>query len=232
MPMFRRKINYQKHLKKDHPEFIKNYIQCFQDVQQDDSIYDCRFIVFDTETTGLNVRKDNVISIGAIAIDNLEICVTDSMEICIQRDRTGDKNSVVIHQILSKETQDGCNEIQALEQFLDFIGNSVLVAHHANFDVQMMSRILKKHYGFPLFNKYIDTLELARRIDMGKVAPSYKFFVPQEYSLDNLCKRFKIPIKGRHTAAGDAMATARLLQILLFKAINRKITFVKEIVQG
>ena len=228
--MFRKKINYRKYLKKEHPDFIRNYIQCFEEAQQDNSIYDCRFIVFDTETTGLNIRKDDVISIGAVALDNLEICVTDSLEICIQRDNTGDKNSVVIHQILSKETLNGCDEIQALKQFLNFIGSSVLVAHHANFDIQMMSRILKKHYGFSILNKYIDTSALARRIDFGRFSNSYQLTSLREYSLDNLCKRFKIPIHGRHTAAGDALATAKLLQILLFKAINKKITFVKELV--
>lgn len=230
--MFRKKNNYQKYLKKECPDFVRNYVECFQNSHTENSLYDCRFVVFDTETTGLDIRQDKVISVGAIALENLEICVMDSLELFIERDRTGDKNSVVIHQILAKETRGGYQEIQALEMFLDFIRNSVLVAHYANFDIQMISAILKKHFGFPLLNRYIDTIELARRIDVGKMAYAYEMARPQDYSLDGLCKRYQIPINGRHTAAGDAMATARLLQVLLFKALHKKITYVKEIAQG
>jgi DNA polymerase III subunit epsilon len=72
------------------------------------NIFDCRFVVFDTETTGLNPQKDYIISIGAVALYQNKIEIADSLEIFLKNDSTGNQESVAIHQILPQETQLGC----------------------------------------------------------------------------------------------------------------------------
>ncbi|MEO1654195.1 MAG: exonuclease domain-containing protein, partial [Bacteroidota bacterium] len=77
-------------------------------------------------------------------------------------------------------------------------------------------------FGMPLLNRSIDTIRLAQRLD-GIHWSSFTHHHSNSYSLDDLCERNAIEINGRHTAAGDAFATARLFQVLLCKARKRGI---------
>lgn len=215
-------INIKKLQRGNLPSFVDAYLAKFEEKLSNTKLYDCRFVVFDTETTGLNLRKDHIISIGAIGLENLEINVEDSFEVLIQSPTSGCKESIPVHRILAKELAQGDPPQAALKKFLNYIGNCVLVAHYADFDVQMVSKMLKKHFGIPLLNKYIDTIELAKRIERGPLADLI-VHEPGSYYLDNLCKKYGIRITARHNAAGDALATAKLLQRLLIEGQKKGI---------
>ncbi len=177
---------------------------------------ECRFVVFDTETTGFNVVDDAVISIGAIALNGFRINVQDSFEVLIRRDNVGAREAVTTHGLLCRDLSEGREEQEAVEDFLDYIGNSILVAQHADFDVAMINGMLRKKYGFELLNEVIDTASFAKRLEKG---PYYNLAHKSgEYKLDVLLERYNIRLYDRHTAAGDAFLTARLFQILLRKA--------------
>jgi DNA polymerase III subunit epsilon len=185
------------------------------------SIFDCRFVVFDTETTGLNLQKDEIISIGAVGLHQHKIEIADSLEIFLKSNSTGNQESVAIHQILPQETQLGCTIEEALSVFLSFIRGDVLVAHLASFDFQMASKLLKNYCKLPLLNPYIDTVHLAKRLD--GISTWDETIRGGEYTLDKLCDRYQISFSARHNAAADALATAELLQVLLQKAYRRNI---------
>ncbi len=213
----------------EFPDYVKNYLLHFEQENYKLSITDCRFVVFDTETTGLNPAKDKVISIGAIGLEDLSIHIHDSLEVFIQGDTVGTKESVPVHQILCKDLENGHTQEEALQCFLKFIGNNILVAHYAEFDIRMMSKMMMDHFGIPLFNRSLDTIKLAKRLELGLMSHQHNFHKPQEYTLDRLCERYKIPISARHNAAGDALATAKLLQTLLHQCLKRGITTVKDV---
>lgn len=175
-----------------------------------------RFVVFDTETTGFDIAKDSVISVGAIALTDFRINVQDSFEVLIRRDSVGESEAVTTHGLLRKDLDEGREEQEAVEAFLEYIGNSVLVAQHADFDVAMINRILQKKYGFELLNQVVDTASLAKRLEKG---PYYNLAHKSgEYRLDVLLERYNIRLYDRHTAAGDSFLTAQLFQMLLMKA--------------
>lgn len=193
----------------------------------DRPVGEVRFVVFDTETTGFNSAKDSVISIGAIALNGFRINVEDSFEVLIRRDSVGDSDAVTTHGLLRKDLDEGREEQEAVDDFIDYIGNSVLVAQHADFDVVMINRMLRKKYGFQLLNEVVDTASLAKRLEKG---PYYNLAHKSgEYRLDVLLERYNIRLYDRHTAAGDAFLTAQLFQILLATAVHTGIRSLREL---
>lgn len=196
---------------KSYPEFWNDYISNFDKAQNDD-IDTLRFIVFDTETTGLDVKKDRILSIGCVGIENGQIKVADQLEVYVEQDHFV-AETVKIHGLLKQGKHDKLKEKVAIEGFLGYIKNSVLVAHHAAFDVAMINAALQRH-GLPkLKNKVLDTGYL-----FTKTKPQNSTL---HYSLDELAESFNIPKHDRHTASGDAYITA-LLFLKIAAKLNTK----------
>ncbi|MCF6212499.1 MAG: 3'-5' exonuclease [Flavobacteriaceae bacterium] len=188
------------------PDFWIKYLDKFKP-KSPNKISKTRFVVFDTETTGLEPATDRILSIGAIAVKNNNILVADSFEIYIKQEKFN-RDTVKIHGILKQGHLKKTTEIEALEMFLNFIGNSVLVAHHIGFDLKMINTALKRMNLGRLKNKTIDTGVLYKKLNDKE---------NKHFSLDVLCDAFKIPKHDRHTAAGDAYLTAQLFLKILSK---------------
>lgn len=191
---------------RNYPEFWKNYLKKFKQ-KQPKTIEETRFVVFDTETTGLNTHTDKILSIGAVCIFNNTIDVSDSFEIYLKQDKFNIE-TVEIHGILKAGNLIKSTEYEAIEQFIDFLGNSVLVAHHAAFDIEMINASLKRLNLPRLKNKHIDTGILYKKLADKK---------DNHFNLDVLCDEFNIPKHDRHTASGDAFITA----LLFIKIISK-----------
>lgn len=211
------------------PDYVCRYLAA---VQESKLLYkpleEIRFVVFDTETTGLDVKKDKIISIGAVAVQNGSICIGDSFETMVYQKHTGSAASVSVHEVLKAELQTGDSEKFALGRFLNFIKGDVLVAHNLWFDQQMVDNTLQQIYPLILFNHKIDTLHLAIRLEQGLIVHTEDIRM-EEYSLDALCKRYDIPVSERHSAAGDALITAAILLKLLRMAKRKNIRTLKEL---
>lgn len=198
MNWFKRKI---------HPQFWNNYTSRFKHAQ-DQHLKTIRFVVFDTETTGLDTNKDRILSIGCIAINDLKIKVSDQLETYVNQENFN-ADTVKIHGLLKEGKLDKLDEQDAIIQFLDYIKDSVLVAHHAAFDVAIVNKALKR-LGLPkLKNKVLDTGHLFQKTKLDTSKP--------HFGLDDLSKRFQIPLHDRHTASGDAYITALLFLKLVAK---------------
>jgi len=187
---------------------------------------DTNFVVLDTETTGFDFELDRIISIGAICIQKLEIAIASSFEIYIKQERFN-AATVEFHGIIKNEKIETLTEVEALEQFLEYIGNAVLVAHHANFDVTMINMALKRN-GLPkLKNKVLDTVYLysATRIKSNLLDKK------KMYSLDEIAENYDIDVSDRHTAAGDAFITA-LLFLKILNILNKsKVLTIGELIK-
>lgn len=192
--------------KHKHPKFWKDYQNSFRK-HSPSSIENTRFVVIDTETTGLNSSKDKILSIGAIGICNNRIVISDSFEIYLNQDKFNPE-TVKIHGILKEGNLEKFDEAVAIENFIDFINNAVLIAHHAAFDIEMINAALKKMRLPKLKNKRIDTGFLYKKLTGKKEG---------HFSLDFLCDEFKIPKSDRHTALGDAFITALLFLKIVAK---------------
>ena len=176
-----------------------------------------RFVVLDTETTGFNYDNDRILCIGAVVLQNSVISIPDSFEIYIHQEHY-DKNSAQIHGILKDWVMDKPSELEALQQFLAFLGDSIIVANHTMFDVTMINRALERN-GLPhLTNKMLDTALLYKRTLIISNLLERK----EKYALDDLADKFDISKKDRHTAMGDAYITAIAFLKIVKKLKNLK----------
>ncbi|MFO7673043.1 MAG: 3'-5' exonuclease [Lutibacter sp.] len=191
---------------KNYLVFWKEYSKKFKQ-KQPKSFENTRFVIFDTETTGLDIYNDRILSVGAISIFNNVIDVSDSFEIYIKQNEFK-AETVEIHGILKEGKLTKISEAEAVEQFIGYIGNAVLVAHHTGFDIEMINAALKRLDLPKLKNKSIDTGILYKKLEGKK---------DSHFNLDVLSEEFNIPKHDRHTAAGDAFITALLFLKIISK---------------
>jgi DNA polymerase-3 subunit epsilon len=177
-------------------------------------------VVLDTETTGVNPKKDRILSIAAVSIQNNQLEVADSFEYFIENDNQN-PDSIHIHGILPKGKESKVSEENALKSFLEYCGNSIIIGHHIGFDMAILNQISEKLVSDQLRNQTIDTASLSIRIEKNR---SDYYFTPQDYSLDALTSRYQVQTNDRHTAAGDAYMTAilflKLLALLQKKGVD------------
>ena len=187
--------------KENLPPFWKTYETSFEKGLPK-SVYETQFVVLDTETTGFSLKKDRMLSIGALRLHQGSIKAKDAFEVFLSQD-TFDAKTVEIHGILKKGKRARIDEIEGLKILLKLLENSVIVAHHIGFDVGMINEALLRN-GLPkLLNKSLDTAVLFNRS-----IPRVERKTDGHYSLDVLCEEFDIPKTDRHTALGDAYITA------------------------
>ena len=201
--------------KKHRPDYWQNYIGHFKK-KHNNEILGRRFVVFDTETTGLDVSKDRILSIGAIAVKNAKIDVGDSLELYLQQELFK-ADTVPIHGLLKEGNSVKISEEEAIVSFLDYIKDSILVAHHVGFDVGMVNAVLTR-MGMPkLKNKVLDTGVLYKKTEFCENKE-------KRYSLDHLCNQFNLKKHDRHTASGDSFLTALVFMKIISHLIDSRNT--------
>ena len=208
------------------------YWQAYEDSfkeqpQRNTPIRELRFVVLDTETTGLDVQKDNILSIGAVAVRDQKIWINDRFEAFLPQiptQQTKGLEAVPVHGILGKHANQKQTTTEILIDFLAYLGGSIFVAQHAAFDYGILQSAYQHHLQGYLLNKSLDTAHLAHRLDDPSRSSYLNSTKAKQYGLDQLCKRYNIPIEGRHTASGDALLTAILLVKLLSRLEDRGIT--------
>ncbi|WP_036153609.1 3'-5' exonuclease [Maribacter forsetii] len=196
---------------KNLPEFWKTYESLFKETQSK-KFNDQIFVVLDTETTGFSFEDDRILSIGAVKITNESISVQEVFDIYLEQEKFN-KETVHVHGLLKNGQRECISEILALEKFLAYVGDAVIVAHHAGFDMGMLNTALVRH-GLPkLKNMVLDTGVIYKKT----LIKSYLVQPKSNYTLDELAEKFSISRKDRHTALGDAYITA----VAFLKIISR-----------
>ena len=191
--------------RKTYPPFWDSYLNYFKE-EQNTNLEEIRFVVFDTETTGLDTKNDRILSIGTIAVINNTIKVNDNLENYLNQEFFNTE-TVKIHGLLNDKKENKIEEKEAIIQFLEHIKNAILVAHHAAFDITMINNALKRLNLPKLKNKVLDTGQLYKK--------TKKVTTQNHFSLDQLAEKFNIPLHDRHTASGDAYITAILFVKLI-----------------
>ncbi len=219
---------FLKKKQKSHPEFWKEYLRHFEHKKDPKTpIETIRFVAFDTETTGLNPKKDRILSFGAVSLIGNRIEINDSLESYVTQPSTK-KDAVLIHGILQNGKEKKKSEEEAVIEFVKYAGDAVFVGHNVAFDIAIVNAALKRLHAGPLKNKSLDTAKTAIRVDDHSPSDMIK---SSDYSLDNLCKRYNISMSNRHTAAGDAFITAILLMKLFPKLKKRGVSTLKDLLR-
>lgn len=181
------------------------------------TIEETRFVVLDTETTGFDYDHDRILCIGALVLQNGTIAIQNSFEVYIEQDHY-DKSTAQIHGILKDLLVKRPSELEALQQFLDFLGDSIIIAHHTIFDITMINKALERNELPQLTNKTLDTAYLYKKT----LIKSHLFERKDHYTLDDLADKFDISKKDRHTALGDAYITAIVFLKIVKKLKEKK----------
>src|SRR3954470_2425701 len=173
-----------------------------------------RFVVLDSETTGLDPRRDRLITIGAVAVHDGEILLDDCFEVLMKV--AYNNSSVTVHGITRDEAACGMEEREAMTLFLEYLGDGVIVGHHIGHDIEALNCACERHFGFRLRNRSLDTMDLTLHLkeDGGFAGRP----MAESFSLDGLCDMFGVAPHDRHTAGGDAFITAQIFQRLLREA--------------
>ena len=183
-----------------------------------------RFVVLDLETTGLNMRRDQVLAIGAVVIDNGAIDFAEQFECTLHRADHQASASTLIHGIAPSEVARGVDPAEALLDFMEFVGSSPLLAFHAEFDQRMLARALKQHLGYRLQHNFFDVAEIAPLL-----CPQSRI---RQGGLDEWVAEFGLQVHQRHNASADALATAELALILLSKARQQQLDNLPALLQA
>ena len=189
------------------PQFVERYHGCFDRTWHDDApIGQVRFVVLDSETTGLDPQTDRIITIGAVAVLNGEIVIEDSFDALLKVEEN--TSAVTVHGITRDQSAKGVDEPQALEVFLDYLRDGVIVGHHIGHDIATLDAAYTRHWGARLRNRSLDTMDLTLHLERAGAfvgRPAIRHF-----TLDALCDMFGVIPHDRHTASGDAFITAQV----------------------
>lgn len=158
-------------------------------------------IAVDLEMTGLNPQQDRILEIGAVRVCEGEI--RDCFRVMINPHRELSETIVSLTGITQQMADQGCEEIDAFREFLDFAGELPLLGHNLMADYRFLKQAAKNH-GMDFERKGIDTWKIARKI----------LKEPEKKSLDVLCRFFDIPLQGHHRALDDARACGELFLCL------------------
>ncbi|MDD0977111.1 PolC-type DNA polymerase III [Pseudomonas fontis] len=169
-----------------------------------------RWVVLDLETSGLNLNRDQVLSIGAVVIEDGAIDFAQQFERTLHQPDHKTSPSVLLHGLGPSAIAAGCDPVDALLDFMDFVGDSPLLAFHASFDQRMLARALKDNLGYKLQHGFLDVAELAPLLNPAVVL--------RDAGLDDWTACFGLQAAERHHASADALVTAELALILFSQA--------------
>ena len=194
------------------PLFIGRYRTHFDATWSDATPIDqVRFVVLDSETTGLNPRTDRIITIGAVGVSAHEIVLEDSFNALLKVAKN--TSAVAVHGVTRDESRGGLDEEDALARFLDYLRDGVIVGHHIGHDVDTLDAGYERGWGFRTMNRSLDTMDLTLHLERdGAFAGRPPI---RQFTLDALCEMFGVIPHDRHTASGDAFLTAQVFLRLL-----------------
>lgn len=177
------------------------------------------FISFDCETTGLDRKKDRIITLSAIKIVKDEIQTSRSLNLVIKQEEDISSESIAVHQIRNLDVANSrylyLDETHAIDDFLAFIGGATLIGYYLEFDVAMVNRIIRPKLGIGLPNPRIEISGMYHEYALQKykrscVEPNI------DISFEAILKNLNIPQLGQHDAFNDALMTA-----LIFLKLKR-----------
>ena len=168
------------------------------------SSFSGRFVVFDTETTGLNFENDRLTEIGAVEV--IDGAIGDCFKSFVNPKIKISKKITEITGIDNDMVKDAPLEGEVIKKFLDFVDGSVLVAHNANFDLNFLLRACRRN-NINLNFTIIDTLTLCKVL-YSELA---------KFTLDRLVKHLKLGEFNHHRAYDDANILAKIFIEILKK---------------
>lgn len=167
-----------------------------------------RYVTVDVETTGLDMRRDRVLSIGAASVERGMIDLARCFEVVLRQPESSSRDNILVHRIGGQRQMAGEDPAEALLRFLEYVAHAPLVAFRAEFDQTMLDRALKETLGVGTQSAWID---------LARVLPAL-YPANDCRTMDDWLRMMHIRMLARHDALADALATAQMLQVALVAA--------------
>ncbi|MCL1960870.1 MAG: 3'-5' exonuclease [Desulfovibrionaceae bacterium] len=167
------------------------------------------WVALDCETTGLNTRTDEIISIGAVRIQGNRILTSQRLELLIRPEKAVSPESIRVHRLRQQDVAAGLPAPEAMRQLLHFIGARPLVGYYLEFDVAMINRAVKPLLGIGLPQPKIEVSQLYYDYKFRQLPPY------QQHDQADIDLRFAtimadlgLPTRDAHDALNDAVMAA------------------------
>ena len=181
--------------------------------------FDDEMIVFDLETTGLSNRTARIIEIGAVKIKGGK--VIEEFDTFVDPECEISEEITKLTSITNDMVVGAPKEKEAVKAFLDFVGDRMLIAHNANFDVGFI-RVAAERNGFPFDNTYLDTVGLSRYVN-----PELK-----KHKLDVIAEHYKLGDFHHHRASDDARMLAEIFFVMQARLRSEGVTTFSHMVEN
>lgn len=158
------------------------------------------FVVVDLETTGLDVRRDRIVQIGAVRMRGARIAQEETFSTRVDPQMPIPALASRIHGLCDADVAGAPTIAEALPQLLAFLGDQIVIGHAVGFDLAVLRHEAARVGADWREPRALDVGLLAAALDSKRVDPS----------LDDLARALDIPLEGRNTALGDAIATAQV----------------------
>ncbi|QDF28196.1 3'-5' exonuclease [Halarcobacter anaerophilus] len=193
--MFNKIKNYFNKRKLKDNKYLYLFDSCIKD----------EYVCFDCETTGLNVQKDDIISIGAVIIKNNRIISSRRFVKYIKPKTKLQEEAIKIHHIRECDLKEAEEIEKVIDEFLKFIGNRKLVGYFLEFDIAMINKYLKPKLGIKLPNRAYEVSAIYHDWKIEKIPQSNI-----DLRFDTILSELEIPNMGKHDAYNDAIMTAMM----------------------
>ncbi len=170
-----------------------------------DETFNDEYVCFDCETTGLNPKKDDIVSIGAVIIKGNTIISSKKFVKFVKPKTKLQAEAIKIHHIRECDLEDAEDINNVVEEFLHFIGNRTLVGYYLEFDVAMINKYIKPKLGITLPNKMLEVSAIYHDFKIERI--------PQaniDLRFNTIMDELDIPSLGKHDAYNDAIMTSMI----------------------
>ena len=228
----RRRYYLRRLRRKGLPPFLRDYLEKFLHLDLKQPVAETEFVVFDTETTGLNVKKgDRILSISAVRFKNGRIDLSETFHEMVNPDRDIPSKTAVIHEILPRMVNGKPMIDEVLPKFIGYIGSAVLVAHHEWLDMSFLNSAMERLHGLPLQNIVVDTAILDRALTFKRTPPTARGDLRLDSRLEALAERYQVPMEAQHSSFCDAVTTAQIFQKMIKEAQRQRILSLKDLLR-
>ncbi|MCT7545945.1 3'-5' exonuclease [Aliarcobacter cryaerophilus] len=192
---------------------FKNIIKIWQRKKLLDKKFDFLFdeppfeeyVSLDCETTGLNPKKDEILSIGAVLVKENKVLMRNTFNIYLKPSKSINIESIKVHHLREIDLENAIEPNKAIYKLLEFIGSRPIVGYYIDFDATIISKYTKNLLGIKLPNEKIEVSSIY--YDTKKSKDNYGFI---DLKFDTIMKNLNIPTLGKHDALNDAIMTAMI----------------------
>ena len=167
------------------------------------------WVALDCETTGLNTKTDDIISIGAVRIQGNRVMTSERLELIVRPAQRVSADSVRVHRLREQDVAQGIAPDDAMVQLMHFIGSRPLVGYYLEFDVAMLNRALAPLLGTGLPQQQVEISGMYYDYKLAQIQHQAHLDSPQiDLRFDTLMQDLGLPQRDAHDALNDAVMAA------------------------